>query len=90
MEGFPTVTLLTIIWAAVTVPLVGLVIYRSIVGLHEEDQIFLDPAEAALEQEQVATLRQIRRLDSFIKGFGWASGGLLLLLAGFWFHQRLF
>ncbi len=82
---------LLVIWAAITVALIGSVIYRSIVEIHEDDQLFLDrKAESMLEQEQEETLRRIRSLDVMIKWSGAASGTLLLVIAGIWVYQGIF
>ena len=83
-------TLLLYGWAGLTVVLVVLLIYRALIGLHEEDQIFLDRAEAALEQEQVEVLRKIRRIDPIVKGLAIASGSLILILVGVWIYRGLY
>lgn len=77
-------------WAGLTVVLVVLVIYRALVGIHEEDQIFLDRAEAALEQEQLEVVRKINRIDPIIKGLAIASGSLLVILVGVWIYRGLY
>lgn len=82
--------LLVMVWSAITVVLIGLALYRAIVGIHEEDQIFLDRAEDSLQQEQVETLKRIDRLDIFIKAFGVASGSLVLVIAAIWVYRGLF
>ena len=43
---------LTITWASVTAILVGLLIYRALIGLREEDQLFLASGEEHLAHEQ--------------------------------------
>jgi len=83
-------TLLLYGWAGLTVVLVVLLIYRALVGLHEEDQIFLDRAEAALEQEQVEVLRKIRRIDPIVKGLAIASGSLIVILIAIWIYRGLY
>ena len=90
MLGVSLFTLTFFIWAGITVVLLALLIYRAIVGIHEEDQLFLDRAEAALEQEQVEVLRRIGRLDPIIKGLAIVSGSLILILAGIWLYRGLF
>ena len=82
--------LLLIVWGGLTAVLIGLLIYRSILGTHEEDQLFLDRAEAALEREQVEVIRRINKLDPVIRWMGIASGGLLLFLAGWWIYRGLY
>ena len=90
MLGVSLFTLAFIIWAGITVVLLALLIYRAIVGIHEEDQLSLDRAEAALEQEQVDVLRRIGRLDPIITVLGVASGSLILILAGKWLYRGLY
>ena len=90
MWGVSLFTLAFFIWGGLTVVLLALLIYRAIVGIHEEDQLFLDRAEAALEQEQVEVLRRIGRLDPIIKGLAIVSGSLILILAGIWLYRGLY
>jgi len=82
--------LLLIVWGVLTAVLIGLVIYRALLSVHEEDQIFLDRAEAALEREQVEVLKRINRLDPLVRWLGVASGALLLFLAAWWIYQGLY
>jgi hypothetical protein len=77
------------VWGVLACILMGLVIYRSILGNREEDQIFLDQAEAALEREQVEVVRQINRLDPVIRWLAIAAGALLLLIFGWWMYNGL-
>jgi hypothetical protein len=78
-----------IAWGAVTAVLVVILIYRSLVSMKEEDQIFLDPAENKLQQEQEEILHRIRRIDPYAKGFGFASAGLLLVSGGVIVYEAL-
>ena len=78
---------LLISWSVITAILAGLVIYRSLVGMKEDDQLFLDPAEAQLEAEQRAILRKLTRLAPFVKGLTIASSGLLVLITGIWVYR---
>ncbi len=90
MNSFSPLILLWIAWSAITVVLVVLVIYRAVVGIHEEDQLFLNRAQTAPEIEQAETLRRIHHLDLFIKGFGILSGVLLLVIAAIWVYGGFF
>ncbi|MBI1955092.1 MAG: hypothetical protein HYS38_01720 [Acidobacteria bacterium] len=78
-----------VVWGVITGVLVGLLIYRTVLGIHEEDQIFLDQAEAAFEKEQVENLAKINRIDPIIKGVAALSVGLLLVIAGVWLYRGL-
>ncbi|MBI2819331.1 MAG: hypothetical protein HYX73_05060 [Acidobacteria bacterium] len=79
-----------IVWSVITGILVCLVIYRAILGNREEDQLFLDKAEAALERENEDVLRQINRIDPIIRWVAIASGALLLVIGSIWFYRGLF
>ena len=83
-------TLMLAVWGGLTVLLIGLLIYRALIGIHEEDQIFLGRAEAAMEQEQVNVLRRINRIDPIIRWLAIASGCLILILAGVWVYRGLY
>jgi hypothetical protein len=78
-----------IAWGAVTGVLVLIMIYRSLISMKEDDQLFLDPAESKLQEEQQQILRRIHRIDPYAKGFGAASVGLLLASAGFFMYEAL-
>ncbi len=78
-----------IAWGAVTAVLVIILIYRSLVSMKEEDQIFLDPAGSNLQQEQEEILHRIRKIDPYAKGLGFASAGLLLVSGGVLVYEAL-
>ena len=80
---------LWICWGSITVALVGLVIFRSLVTMKEEDQLFLDPAEWQLEREQQAILTQLGRLTPFVRGLAVASTGLLALIGLVWLYRAV-
>lgn len=80
---------LWVFWASVTVALAGLLIYRSLVAMKEEDQLFLDTAEWQLEREQRAILTQLRKLAPLIKLLAVASVALLALIAGIWIYRGI-
>ena len=82
MLGASSITTLLIIWGAVTAVFVILMIWRSLVGMKEDDQLFLDPAEAVQEAEQHQIIKRVQQISTFAKVFGFTSLGLLLLIAG--------
>ena len=47
MFGLSLLMILLVIWITLTVVLLGLFIHRSILGFREDNQVFLDRAEAA-------------------------------------------
>ena len=82
--------LMLIVWSVITGILVCLMIYRTILGNREEDQLFLDKAEAALERQNEDVLRQINRIDPIIRWVAIASGALLLVIGCVWLYRGLF
>jgi hypothetical protein len=77
-------TVLLTLWAVLTVTLVVLLIYRSALSMHEDDQLFLDNAEAHLETEQKQLLARINRIRPLVNVLGASSGALVLLMAAIW------
>jgi len=79
--------MLLIAWGAVTVVLIGALIYRGRLETHEEDQLFLDPAEDSIASEQRAIVARIERLGPPITALWVLSGGLLVVIAGLWLYR---
>jgi hypothetical protein len=71
-------------WGVVTTVLICMLIYRSMLGAHEDDQIFLDKAGDSMAQEQRLIVARIERLGTPIKLLFTASIVLLLVIAGMW------
>lgn len=84
-----TLQLLLIAWGVVTAVLICVLIYRSSVATHEEDQLFLDDAEAALANEQRAIVARLEKLRRPITVLTVVSGALLIVIAGLWLYQGL-
>ncbi len=77
-------SVLMALWAVLTTALVILLIYRSALSMHEDDQLFLNNAESHLEQEQKELMTRMDRLRPFVNILGASSGLLVLLMAGLW------
>lgn len=89
MSGLSTLEILVILWASVTVVFVGLLIYRSLVGMKEEDTLILSAAEAKMEEEQRLILMRLSQIRPYLLGIGWLSGILLAAIVGLWVFQKL-
>ncbi|MGA7909888.1 MAG: hypothetical protein WCA16_20955 [Candidatus Sulfotelmatobacter sp.] len=85
----PLITGLLIVWGVFTVGLILLLIYRSTLTMHEDDQLFLDDANSHMQQEQTELLVKVNRLTIPVWVFGAGSGVLLLVLAGMFIYQGL-
>jgi len=84
----PLVWMLTV-WGVLTTILVILLIYRSTLTMHEDDQLFLDESESHMEKEQVQLMQKVDRINPFVKWLGAASGLLILVIAGVALYQQL-
>ena len=78
----PLLEALLIAWACFTLVLIILLIYRSTLSMHEDDQLFLDEAESHMQKEQEELLGKMNKLQPYVRGFGAASGVLILLIIG--------
>lgn len=80
---------LMIAWAVVTGIFFLLLIWRTLLASHEDDQIFLDAAQDHMAREQRELVAKIMRLSKPITTTGITSGTLLLVIAGLWIYQGL-
>jgi hypothetical protein len=85
----PLLLTLAIVWGLFTVGLIILLIYRSTLTMHEDEQLYLDEANSHLQQEQTELLVKVNRLTKPVLVFGAGSGVLLLVLLGMFIYQGL-
>jgi hypothetical protein len=78
-----------IAWGIVTVIFMLLLIRRSVLASHEDDQIFLDGAQEHMAREQRELIAKINTLSRPLLTSGIVSGALLLVLAGLWLYNGL-
>ena len=75
------ITMLLIVWGVLTGILVLLLIYRSTLTLHEDDQLFLDDASATMRAEQEQLQLRMKRVTPYVRVLGALSGVLILVIA---------
>jgi len=80
---------LLIAWGVVTAIFLFLLLRRSLLASHEDDQIFLDAAQEHMAREQRELVAKINALSKPIMGLGILAGVLLLALAGMWLYPAL-
>jgi len=78
-----------IVWGVLTGVLVILLIYRSTLTMHEDDQLFLDESASGMAQEQAEIMAKLNKVTPFVKWLGAASGVLILVIAGVAIYQGL-
>ena len=81
-------TPLLILWAGLTVVLVVLLIYRSTLSMHEDDQLFLDNAEAHMAKEQEELIVRMNKIQPWVRVCGAGSALLLVLITGMMLYSR--
>ena len=84
-----TLMLVAILFGIFAVGLIILLIYRSTLTMHEDDQLFLDDANSHMQEEQTELLTKVNRLTVPVRVFGIGSGVFLLVLTGMLIYQKL-
>ena len=84
-----TLMIVSVIFGLFAIGLVVLLIYRSTLTMHEDDQLFLDEANSHLQEEQTELLTKVNRLTIPVRVFSIGSGVFLLLLVAMLIYQKL-
>jgi hypothetical protein len=85
----PLLQVLLIIWGVLTAILIVLLIYRSTLTMHEDDQLFIDQSSSHMQQEQTALLARINRLQTPVRALSAVSGLLLIIMVAMWVYRGL-
>jgi hypothetical protein len=84
-----SLTTLLIVWGVLTVLLVLLLIYRSTLSMHEDDQLFLDDSSKNMREEQEALQVRMKKVTPWVRILGAASAVLILVIAGMAVWERM-
>ncbi len=71
------------------VGLIVLLIYKSTLTMHEDDQLFLDQANSHMQEEQTELLTKVNRLTIPMRVFSVGSGVFLLAFLALLIYQKL-
>jgi hypothetical protein len=77
------------VWGALGLVLLGLILYRTAITRHEEDQIFLEDNSTMLQQEQELIMRRVRPVEHMIRIFGGVEGLVTLGILAFYITDAL-
>ena len=80
---------LLVAWGAVSAVFVSLLIWRSLLTSHEDDQIFLDSASEQMAREQRELVAKISSLSKPLMATGVLAALLLATAAGLWLWEGL-
>jgi hypothetical protein len=77
------------IFGLFAIGLIVLLIYRSTLTMHEDDQLFLDEANSHMQEEQTELLTKVSRLTLPVRVFSIGSGVFLLAFLAMLIYQKL-
>jgi hypothetical protein len=81
--------MLLIVWGVLTVVLILLLIYRSTLSMHQDEQLFLDDSSKNLREEQEQVQARMKKVTPWVRVLGAASAVLILVIAGMAVWQRI-
>lgn len=80
---------LLVVWLVVTLFCIVLAIVRAVIGLREEDQLFIEPGEERLLREQKEIATKIEGLNRYILGSLILSIVLGVATFAYWVYLQL-
>lgn len=78
---------LFVVWAVVSAVWVVLMICRGLIGMREEDQVYLHRGEESLVREQQEVTGKLKRLTPYLFGSGILSIVLLVALCALYLYR---
>jgi hypothetical protein len=84
-----TLTVVAVIFGVFAIGLIVLLIYKSTLTMHRDDQLFLDDTSSHMHDEQTALFAKVNRLTIPVRVFSIGSGVFLLVLVAMLFYQKL-
>src|ERR1700728_1562564 len=84
-----TLTIVTVVFGIFAVCLIVLLIYKSPLTMHEDDQLFLDDHNSHMQEEQTELLTKVNRLTIPVRVFSIGSGVFLLVPVAMLIYQKL-
>ena len=82
-------TVVAVIFGVFGIGLIVLLIYKSTLTMHRDDQLFLDDASSHMHEEQTELLAKVNRLTIPVRVFSIGSGVSLLVLVAMLLYQKL-
>lgn len=82
-------TIVAVIFGVFAVCLIVLLIYRSTLTMHEDEQLFLNDSNSQMHEEQTELLAKMNRLTVPLRVSSIGSGVFLLMLLALLIYQKL-
>jgi ABC-type nickel/cobalt efflux system permease component RcnA len=90
MLGLSLMQMLQVAWGGVTVVLVFLMGHRLMLGIHEDDELFLEASKSVMEREQAVNTRRINAATPWINAMLAIWAVLLVGMVGYWIYTGLY
>jgi hypothetical protein len=84
-----TLIIVAVIFGVFAIGLIVLLIYKSTLTMHRDDQLFLDDASSHMHAEQTELLAKVNWLIIPTRVFSVGSGVFLMVLTAMWLYQKL-
>jgi len=84
-----TLTVVAVIFGVFAIGLIVLLIYKSTLTMHRDDQLFLDDASSHMHEEQTELLAKVNRLIVPVRVFSFGCGVFLLVLVAMLIYRQL-
>ena len=84
-----TLTVVAVIFGVFAIGLIVLLIYKSTLTMHEDEQLFLDDTSSHMHDEQTKVLAKLNRLTIPVRVFSIGSGVFLLVLVAMLIYRQL-
>lgn len=84
-----TLTIVAVIFGVFAIGLIVLLIYKSTLTMHRDDQLFLDDASSHMHEEQTELLAKVNRLTTPVRVFSLGSGVFFLVFVAMLIYQKL-
>jgi hypothetical protein len=81
--------LVAVTFGVFAIGLIVLVIYKSTLTMHKDEQLFLNDASSLMQAEQTELSTKVNRLTLPVRVFGMGSGLFFLVLVAMWIYQKL-
>jgi hypothetical protein len=82
-------TAVVILFGIFAIGLILLLIYKSTLNMHSDEQLFLDDANSHMQEEQTELLTKVNRLTIPVRVFSIGSGVFLLVMVAMLIYQKL-
>ena len=84
-----TLTIVSVVFGVFAIGLIVLLIYKSTLSLHRDDQLFLDDASSHMHEEQTELLSKLSRLTIPVRVFSTGAGVFFLTLVVMLIYKSL-